>query len=190
MVKNITNDIYFMQGFKNYIESYADFADLISQNPEGPSPFGAVKDLINEKSINDVKKILKIIDMVVGMGKMIGMVPITLKRKLDVLYYLGKVARHPKKAKYWQELASSLAQVGKLTAANPLVLFPAISPLIANLEPEKQGLIIGALKVLSSTYFYISTLADQEYNNKKLQDLFKMLKPLLPDMKSSGQRNT
>lgn len=179
-----------MHGFKNYIESYADFADFISQSPEGPSPFGAVKDLVSEKAISDVKKILKIIDLVVGMGKMIGMVPTTLRKKLDVLYYLGKVARHPKKAKYWQGLASSLAQVGKLTAANPLVLFPAISPLIASLDPGKQGLVIGALKVLSSTYFYLSTLADQEYSNKKLQDLFKILKPLLPDMKSSDQRNT
>lgn len=164
-----------MEGFKQYIESFADMAYYMSEDPEGPSPLEAIQDVF------DVKKAIKIVDLLLGASKMFHMLPPTLKSNLDALVAMQNALRHPKKMKYWKQLASSLGNVGKLTLANPLVLFPSISPVLSTLSPANQAIILAALKVISSTYFYLTSLSDNGVNNPQLQELLQKIKPLLPD---------
>ena len=164
-----------MEGFKQYIESFADMAYYMSEDPEGPSPLEAIQDVF------DVKKAIKIVDLLLGASKMILMLKPTLRNNLESLAHLQKALRHPKKLKYWKDFALSAGNVGKLALANPLVLFPSVSPLLTGLSPTNQAIILGALKVISSTYFYLTSLSDNGVNNPQLQELLQKIKPLLPD---------
>jgi hypothetical protein len=165
-----------MQGFKHFIESYADYAYHIGQDLEGPSPLDAVSD------VADYKKIVKLADFLIGASKMILMVKPTLKSNIEVAYDLKDVLRHPKKSKYWAKLAKSVAKSSKLTLANPLMLFPTIMPVISSMPASKQAIILGALKAVSTIYFYITSLADQDIDNAKVREILKKIKPLLPDI--------
>jgi hypothetical protein len=163
-----------MQGFKYFIESYADFAAELGHS--GPTPIEAVNDVV------DYKKIIKLADFVLGTSKMILMLKPTLKSNIDVAYDLRKVMRSPKKIKYWKQLAKSVSQSSKLALANPLVLFPTISPFLAALDPTKQTIILGALKALSTTYFYLTSLANSDVENEKIKEILNRIKPFLPDI--------
>jgi len=165
-----------MQGFKIYIESYADYAFHISQDLQGPSPLEAMQD------VADFKKIVNLADFFIGASKMILMIKPTLKSNLDVAYDLKELLRHPKKTKNWSKLAKSVAKSSKLTLANPLMLFPTIMPIISSMPANKQAIILGGLKAISTIYFYISSLADQDIDNAKLKEILKKIKPLLPDI--------
>ena len=164
-----------MEGFKKYIESLADMAYYISEDPEGPSPMEAIEDVV------DIGKTMDLVETILGASKMFLMLKPTLKSNLDALVAMQNALRHPKKMKYWKQLASSLGNVGKLTLANPLVLFPSISPVLSTLSPANQAIVIGALKVLSSFYFYATVLADKGVNNEKIQEILEKFRPLLPD---------
>jgi hypothetical protein len=170
-----------MHGFKDFIESYADAGYFLAQEPE-ISPLEAIED------VYDYRKIIKLADFISGASKMILMLKPTLYANIQVANNLRKVLRHPKKSKHWKDLASSVAKTGKLTLANPLVLFPAISPMIAGMEPVKQGIILGALKAISTVYFYITSLASQDISNEKVKEILEKIKPLLPDI--YDQHNT
>lgn len=161
-----------MQGFKEF---FSDMAFHMSQDPDGPSALEAIQDVF------DINKTIKIIDLILGASKMILMLKPTLKTNLDILENLGQALRHPKKSKYWKKLARSIANSGKLTLANPLVLFPAITPAIASLSPSNQAIVLGTLKVLSSTYFYLTALADKGVENPAINELLAKIKPLLTD---------
>jgi len=175
-----------MDGFKKYIESYGELADILGATVGGPSPIQAVQDLVDAPKFTSLPKLLKFIDLIVGASKMVGMVPPTYKNSLDILYYLSRILRHPKKFIYWKEFAKKVAEVGKLTAANPLLLFPAVTPILKNLEPNKQAVVITALKVLSSIYFYLASAADKVGEKDKLGEIFKHLKPFLPHTKKDS----
>jgi hypothetical protein len=163
-----------MHGFKEFIESYADVASYMGH--DGPSPLEAVND------VADYKKIIKLADFILGTSKMILMLKPTLKSNIDVAYDLRKVMRSPKKIKYWKSLAKSVGQSSKLALANPLVLFPTISPFLAALDPSKQAIVLGALKALSTAYFYLTSLANSDIENEKVKEILNRIKPMLPDM--------
>lgn len=173
-----------MEGFKKYIESLADMAYYISEDPTGPSPMEAIEDVV------DIGKTMDLVDTILGASKMFLMLKPTLKSNLDALVALHNALKHPKKMKYWKQLASSVGNVGKLTLANPLVLFPTISPLLATLSPANQAVIIGALKILSSFYFYATTLADKGVDNEKIQEIIEKFKPFLPDTGQSQSKKS
>ncbi len=172
-----------MQGFKSYIESYSDFAYYASEDPSGPSIYDALQDVF------DVKKALKGIDFVLGASKMLLMLKPTLRAKLDVLQKIKDLMLDPKDKSKWIAAGKAVGATAKLTAANPLLLFPAITPLVQDLSPTQQAVVLGIIKFLSSTYFYLSSLAEQNIDNEKLQALMDKIKPLLPDI-HYGNDNT
>ena len=172
-----------MLGFKDFIESYTDFVQFSSEDPHGPSIYEAMYDIF------DYKKALKAIDLILGASKMILMLKPTARANLDVLAKIYEILRSPSDKNTWLKLGKALGESGKLTAANPLVLFPVISPLISELPASKQAILYSLVKFLSSTYFYLTQIADQNADNEKLQKLISTIKPLLPDT-NYGQRNT
>lgn len=172
-----------MLGFKEFFESYTDFAQYISEDPKGPSIYEAIYD------IADYKKMLKAIDLILGASKMILMLKPTAKANLDALAKIYEILSNPSNKNTWIKLGKALGESGKLTAANPLVLFPMITPLISELPASKQAILYSLIKFLSSSYFYLTQIADQNIDNEKLQKLVSSIKPLLPDT-NYGQRNT
>lgn len=172
-----------MLSFKEFLESYTDFANYISEDPQGPSIYEAMYDVF------DYKKAIKAIDLILGASKMILMLKPTAKANIDALTKIYEILTNPSDKNTWLKLGKALAESGKLTAANPLVLFPMITPLISELPASKQAILYSLIKFLSSTYFYLTQMADQNIDNEKLQKLISTIKPLLPDT-NYGQRNT
>ena len=172
-----------MQGFADFIESYTDFAQFISEDPKGPSIYEAMYEVF------DYKKALKAIDLILGASKMILMLKPNARANLDVLKKIYEILKNPYEKKTWVKLGKALGESGKLTAANPLVLFPMITPIISELPASKQAILYSLIKFLSSTYFYLTQIADKNVDNEEIQKLIKAIKPLLPDT-NYGSRNT
>lgn len=176
-----------MQNFKHFIESYTDFAIEISKDLQGPSHFHAVQDIISDDA--NLKKYISMVDAVLGMSHMLALLPPTYKTNLQVLLALKNVLRHPKKIKYWRSLGYQLWKSGKLIVANPLIFISMASPAFAFLPAQKQAIILGSLKIISSIYFYLSSLAKAGESNEAIKSVLEKIQFALPEIDEDKRKS-
>ena len=176
-----------MQDFKNFIESYTDFAIEISKDMEGPSHFQAVKDIVSEDP--KIAKYISMVDAILGMSHMLALLPPTYKTNLQVLFALKNVLKHPKKMKHWRSLGYQLWKSGKLIVANPLIFISMATPAFAFLPAQKQAIILGSLKIISSIYFYLSSLAKAGEGNEAIKSVLEKIQFALPEIDEDKRKS-
>jgi hypothetical protein len=171
-----------MIGFKQYFdESYADMASHISGDE-----ISAVKEILSDNK-ETIDKYVNVVDMIVGMSHMVGLIKPTFENNIKIIRNFADVLRHPKKLKYWKKLASSLATSGKLTLANPLMLMPMVMPALSFLPLHKQAVVAACIKIISTTYFYLSMLAQKDIKYEFLKKRLEDIRTILPEIDSKHQ---
>ena len=163
--------------FRQYIESYAEMGYHLGTD----NVFESIPLIISDEDIQTAAQygksslnFLEKLDKIIGMKKMFLMLGPTYNVLINSGLALSKVARHPKKLSSWIQLRDDAVELAKLAAMNPLIAGP-IAMGVSNLSGfgDRQELIVIMTKIISSMYFYLSTVV-RMMENSKLDQVKKM----------------
>lgn len=172
-----------MTGFKKFLHEYGytdvglfqahgDARDAMESLGLNPDQYDKAIDSA-AKLASKISTGLNKIDKILGFKKSILLAIPTYKAKINFLTAVYNLSRHPKKIAYWQEVFSSLVELSKLGLMNPIVAVPAaLSVAHSAGMKENDAFVVATSKLLSTTYFYLETLANVMKNssNEKLRD--------------------
>lgn len=181
-----------MIGFKQFMREYGytdvglfqahgDARDALESLGISPELYDKLIDSATKLGSKLLKGMNKL-DKILGFKKSLLLAIPTYRAKINFLSAVYKLSRHPKKLVYWQEVLSSLTELSKLGLMNPMVAVPAaISVAHAAGLKDNDAFVLASSKLLSTTYFYLETLANimKNSSNEKLRETASSVAKLL-----------
>ncbi len=180
-----------MRGFKNFCnESFADMAfyqshgdirDAIESLGLDTEKYDKLVDSsakLAGKLLNGIKKI----DDYVGIKKSLLLTIPTYRAKIQFLSAVYNLSRHPKKLSHWQDVLTSLTELSKLGLMNPMLAVPSAIAAAHSLGiKENDALVATMSKLLSTSYFYLDTMAQilKNSRNEKIAEVASTVSKIL-----------